>query len=576
MSTTRFKALPRRMAAAALLALAGAASGQVEAPTAAALYQALQALRHQHSDAIYGPAPAERAVLERALADLNTGLATMQSARFHDLSSGSTPLAARRLDFLRDKARVLYRLGDRAGALAAWRDATDVAWLAQDALTHDEPAMAAWFAQAASAELIARSLLAPKLATSFIEPAAPATAPLTQEQRIEGLSTIWSLARQNFVWFDRVADLDWDRAYREALPRVMAARDDVAYWRELMRFTALLRDGHTNAYPPDELASRFYERPGLSTARIQGHVLVTAIRDQALLDKLSVGDELLSIDGMPVDEYARQRVTPFQSSSTPQDLEVRSFSYALLAGDAREPVALTIRRADGQVVPVEAPRSGYNRIAPTPGTHFTLRDDGIAVLKAGQFENDAALKAPEAHLEQLRGAKGLILDLRGNGGGSSWFGTRLLWHVSQARLPQMRARTRMTKVEHGPIVFWRELRGEADDPAPQPYNGPVAMLVDARTFSAAEDTAATFKLMKRGPIIGEATGGSTGQPVLRRLPGGGMVRVCAKRDSYPDGSDFVGIGVQPDVVARMTAEGLIQGQDPALQRALELLKQPSR
>lgn len=103
------------------------------------------------------------------------------------------------------------------------------------------------------------------------------------------------------------------------------------------------------------------------------------------------------------------------------------------------------------------------------------------------------------------------------------------------------------------------------------FQGPVAMLVDARTFSAAEDTAAVFKLMQRGIVIGSASGGSTGQPWLFDLPGGGTARICVKRDSYPDGTTFVGTGVVPDIEVPLTIKDVREGRDAVLERAVHEL-----
>ena len=93
-------------------------------------------------------------------------------------------------------------------------------------------------------------------------------------------------------------------------------------------------------------------------------------------------------------------------------------------------------------------------------------------------------------------------------------------------------------------------------------------LTSAQTFSAAEDFAVAFRGMKRGIIVGEASGGSTGQPLFLDLPGGGKGRICVKRDTYPDGTAFVGVGVLPDVEAHPTVAGVRAGTDPVLDRAL--------
>jgi C-terminal processing protease CtpA/Prc len=68
------------------------------------------------------------------------------------------------------------------------------------------------------------------------------------------------------------------------------------------------------------------------------------------------------------------------------------------------------------------------------------------------------------------------------------------------------------------------------------------------------------------------TGGSTGQPVSFNLPGGGEARVCGKHDSYPDGKEFVGIGINPDIIVQPTIKDLLNGVDAAKEKALQLLK----
>jgi carboxyl-terminal processing protease len=73
-------------------------------------------------------------------------------------------------------------------------------------------------------------------------------------------------------------------------------------------------------------------------------------------------------------------------------------------------------------------------------------------------------------------------------------------------------------------------------------------------------------------MIGQATGGSTGQPVSFDLPGGGKARVCGKNDMYPDGKEFVGIGIMPDVPVERKAADLHKGKDAVLLKALETFK----
>jgi hypothetical protein len=77
---------------------------------------------------------------------------------------------------------------------------------------------------------------------------------ITLEERIEGLSRIWSTAKYNFARWDELTELDWDAEYRAALPRVIAIENAAEYYAELSKFVALLRDGHSYVTVPDELS----------------------------------------------------------------------------------------------------------------------------------------------------------------------------------------------------------------------------------------------------------------------------------------------------------------------------------
>lgn len=551
-------------------------SKPAEAPVSPAqqAYDELQSLRHKHGATIWGAQHPSKEALQLALGDLDAGLARIKTPLITDLSYGSKYLAARRIDFQIDKVRALYRLGDLNGAAGAWRELNTFVWFPTDFVARADSAMRAWLESEEFSDLRKFSKTAAWLATPNSSILSPH--PLTREERIAGLSMIWSIAREYFVWFDNVPELDWDRAYLDAIARVIDAPDESAYWRELMRFTTLLHDGHSNAYPPESMAPQWWSRPGLGTARVENKVLVVQVRDNALKGRIHLGDEIVSIDNEPTEDYVAKHVTPYQSSSTPQDLDVRRYDYGLLAGAENRPVILGLRRADGTNETIQAPRSGYETAPGAPNESFEVRQNGLAVLVARQFENGAAHKLLETHSDELMKAKALIIDLRGNGGGSSGNGFELLRWLTNKPLPTLRQQVPIhdAQLKGAPIQIWQRL---PDYMSPVPletiFKGPVALLMDARTFSAAEDTAAVFKLMRRGSIIGMPSGGSTGQPLMFPLPGGGTARICAKRDSYPDGSNFVGIGVQPDVLVPMTAKSVRDGIDLAMETAeLHLLR----
>ena len=152
---------------------------------------------------------------------------------------------------------------------------------------------------------------------------------LSDEEKIAGLSQLWSQAKYNFVYFDHT-NIDWNKSYLDYLPKILATKSTAEYYKVLETFYAQLKDGHTNVYPPKELRKEFYSRPPMLTELVEGRVFVTDVFSDTL-EKQGIlpGVEILEIDHEPVIAYAEKNVKPYESSSTPQDMEIREFSYAL-------------------------------------------------------------------------------------------------------------------------------------------------------------------------------------------------------------------------------------------------------
>ncbi len=407
--------------------------------------------------------------------------------------------------------------------------------------------------------------------------AAPYKPVLTVEEKVAGLSLFWAQARSSFVHFDHVPELAWDQVYMDYLTKVIAAPTTRDYYRVMMQLAALLQDGHTNIYPPEALAGELYARPPLRTVLLEDKVLVERIGNPSLHGRLRVGEEVVAIDGEPALQYGRQHVAPFVSASTPQDRALRTYSYQLLMGAADKPVTLRVRGADGSERDEVVERSGSYQ-GPERFVFKTLPGD-IAYISIDQFENDESVKAFEKAIPDILKAKGLMIDVRRNGGGSSDFGLRILSWLSRQPIRSASSFRRdddaVKRAHGGPMIGWTPV-GSADETYQEKhkvvFDGPVAVLTGPQTFSAAEDFTVAFRLMKRGIVVGEATGGSTGQPLFFDLPGGGKARICVKRDVYPDGSAFVGKGVMPDVEVRRTVASLRAGTDPVLDRAVAELR----
>lgn len=103
------------------------------------------------------------------------------------------------------------------------------------------------------------------------------------------------------------------------------------------------------------------------------------------------------------------------------------------------------------------------------------------------------------------------------------------------------------------------------------YRGPVVVLIDGACLSACETFVQPLSSSGRATLVGEPTDGSTGQPYLWDFGDGLSFRVSARRVIMSDGSRFEGVGIEPGIPMRPSAEDLREGGDRLLERALELL-----
>lgn len=104
------------------------------------------------------------------------------------------------------------------------------------------------------------------------------------------------------------------------------------------------------------------------------------------------------------------------------------------------------------------------------------------------------------------------------------------------------------------------------------YTKPIAVLVNATTFSSAENFCVTFRGLNRGKIIGTPTGGSTGNPISINLGFGIGCGICTKDEWDVDGNKFIGIGIIPDIVVQEDSSIFLQDRDNVIETALSILK----
>jgi hypothetical protein len=427
------------------------------------------------------------------------------------------------------------------------------------------------------------------------------TIPLTDAEKLYGLSLIWKEADYNFPLFANVPELDWDSAYRAFVPQVLEAETTVEYYQVLIRFAALLQDGHTQVLMPSWVFQQHvFDQPKILVTPAEGRPIVWNV-EEPLASRIPVGSEILAVDGTPAEEYLEREVYPLMGGHS--DLFKRSFAMTgwypngigFLWGPSGSQVALTVRTPDGDERTVTATRDFFSRrsrwvrdFPQNDALEFRWLDDDIACVALNTFGDRALEERFDSIAPELHRASGVIIDVRRNSGGSSGIPRRITArHLTNDTLTGARWRTRISNAAHRAWGRWETeyepfYNGNAwheaepvlviPDTSLPKLNVPIVVLIGRNTGSAAEDFLVWLGGMENVTLVGEPTAGSTGQPLFIDLPGGGSVRILSKHDTYPDGREFLGVGVQPDVFVARTVEDVIDERDAMLERALEVLR----
>jgi carboxyl-terminal processing protease len=190
--------------------------------------------------------------------------------------------------------------------------------------------------------------------------------------------------------------------------------------------------------------------------------------------------------------------------------------------------------------------------------------EGVAVITFNLFDAPTRqwLQARLAEL-QADPPPGIIVDLRGNGGGDAAELRRIL-------SPFFAAPTPYGIYDSGPIFGgvrktrrWRT-----------PWTGPLAVLISGRTASAAELFAAAIQENHRGPVAGSKSAGAVVASRHFDLPDGGMLSVGVSAFRTASGATLEHVGVTPDIVTAPTIEDLRANRDLTLDAAVAALLTP--
>ena len=224
-----------------------------------------------------------------------------------------------------------------------------------------------------------------------------------------------------------------------------------------------------------------------------------------------------------------------------------------------ESVSMIVRQGAGDYLHVTVERAKVE----SPTVKYEMLDDNMAYIQIVEFDDVTIDQFTDA-LATVKGSdmKGLILDLRGNPGGS----LDAVVQIARKLLPE------------GMIVYTEDKAGKRTEytcDGKTPLEVPLVVLVDMNSASASEILAGAIQDYGIGTLVGTTTFGKGIVQQIMPFTDGSAIKITISAYYTPNGRNIHGTGIEPDVECEFDGDAYYNSDTPVdnqLEKAKEVLK----
>ena len=202
---------------------------------------------------------------------------------------------------------------------------------------------------------------------------------------------------------------------------------------------------------------------------------------------------------------------------------------------------------------------------------YTWLTDDIGYFHFNKFSDiDKSSEVVDEIVAYFKNAKGLIIDVRRNGGGDDEVGKAIADRFADEKRLYM---TIQAKSGSGHGDFAEPVEWFVGPDGPIQFTCPLVLLTDFTSGSAAENFALAMRVLPHATIVGDFTAGCFADAEADKLPNGWYFSLSINLFKDHNGICWEGIGVPPDLRIINTKEDMENNRDRVLEFAIELLNQ---
>jgi C-terminal processing protease CtpA/Prc len=377
---------------------------------------------------------------------------------------------------------------------------------------------------------------------------------MTMEQEPARLATVimvWNVLQHSYPYFD-VVRMNWDSVLTITLAEALVKPSAPEFRIVMRKMLEHLRDGHADYYQ----GTSNLLLP-ISAENIEGQLIVLASQDSLL----KRGDIIVNIDGKDTRTLLAQEEALI--SGSPQWKRAKAVLGLVYTPD--KSVQLTVNR-NGQILTIETERKWYRKIFEYPSTkkiRGSAANDAVWYVDISQMPKEELTEK----IAEFAQAKGVIIDLRGYPNNND-----ILNHMTDTAITSARwNKPQMIYPDQERIAGYDTSGRWTIQPKLPRIKGKIIFLTGGGAISYAESVMGIVEHYKLGEIVGATTAAANGNVNSLSLPGKASIYWTGMKVLKHDGSQHHLVGIKPTVPASRTIQGIRDGRDEVLEKALSLI-----
>lgn len=378
--------------------------------------------------------------------------------------------------------------------------------------------------------------------------------------RLLGLFRYWNIIEYYYPYKDVIGE-DWDQVLLEFIPKMIDGSDYDSYFMSLAELTTRVHDSHVDLKGKNRKSIIEYFGPyrlPVNFVEINNQIVISNVFNKCGLE---VGDIVLKVGDNSIDELLEDRRKYISQS---REDTSRNFFNALFRTHQKNTDVTVIRQGKTMNISAMSTLQEINFFVDTKSQ--AMENGEIYYINAGLLEEGEI----DNIMKERWDTKGLIVDLR------NYPSSELIYALAKYLIPSEKEFAKVSfpnRAVPGEYYFESLASGKSQGTDDEVYKGKVVILINEHTISSGEFTTMSLRNTENSIVLGRPTAGADGN-VFRSiiLPGHIKTKISGVGVFDPEKKPTQRIGVQPDIRLDPTIEGIMEGRDEYVEKAVEIIK----